>query len=146
MRTTAAVVIILGFFLTACSSVTPVEIRAGDVCHGCGRAIANVKLAAEAVDSAGLPLKFRTVGCMAKYLTQHPNPVRGVFVTDYATGRFVRAQNAVFVRAAINEETRELDYYAFTEVRRAVEFGRDRLTSPVDWFAIMQQAAAATTP
>jgi hypothetical protein len=145
MRTTAAVVIILGLLLPACSSVTPVAIRAGEVCHSCGRTITNVKVAAEAIDSAGLPLKFRSVGCMAKYLTQHPGPMRGVFVTDYGTGKFVRAQNAVFVRAPIAEDPRELDYYAFTEVMRAVEFGKEHMTSPIDWFAIMQQTAAATT-
>lgn len=145
MRTTAAVLLALGLLLTACSSVTPVAILAGEVCHSCGRPITNVQLAAETIDSAGQPLKFRTVGCMAKYLTQHPEPVRGVFVTDYPSGRMLRAQNATFVRADIDNVAHERDYYAFADVRSAVEFGKARETSPIDWFAITQQMAASRT-
>ncbi len=144
MRTTAAVVVvILGFLLAGCSSVAPVAIRNGDLCRNCGRAVANVRVAAEAIDSAGLALKFDTVSCMAKYLTKPPGPMKGMFVTDYGTGRFVRAQNAVFVRAPIDEATRELDYYAFTDVGTAVEFGKEHMTSVVDWLLIMQQTGAA---
>jgi len=145
MRTTAAVVFILGLCLASCSSVTPVAISAGELCHGCGRSITNVQLAAETIDAAGRPLKFGTVGCMAKYLTRHPEPVRGVFVTDFQTGRMIRAQNAVFVRADIDPVTHERDYYAFADVRSAVEFGKEHSASPIDWFAIMQQTAASKT-
>ncbi len=145
MRTTAAVILALGFFLTSCSSVAPVAIRAGDVCHSCGQAIANVQIAAEAIDSAGQAMKFRTVGCMARYLTQHPEPVQGAFVTDYPTGRMVRAQSATFVRADIDPATHERDYYAFADWTKASEFGKARETSAVDWFSIMQQTAASKT-
>ena len=143
MRTAAVVVFMLGLVLASCSSVTPVAISAGELCRGCGRAITNVKLAAETIDSAGQPLKFRTVGCMAKYLTEHPEPVRGVFVTDFRSGRMIRAQNAVFVRALVDPDTRERDYFAFADVRSAVEFGKEHSASPVDWFVIMQQTAAS---
>jgi len=145
MRTAAAVVFVLGFALAACSSVTPVAISAGDLCHGCGRAITNVKIAAETIDTAGRALKFHAVGCMARYLTQHPEPPRGVFVTDFPSGRMIRAQNAVFVRALVDAETRERDYFAFADVRTAVEFGKEHSASPVDWFVIMQQTAASKT-
>lgn len=145
MRSTAAIILTFGLLLTACSSVTPVAIRAGDVCQSCGRTIVNVQLAGEALSPSGQPMKFRTVSCMAKYLTQHPDPTQVVFVTDYPTGRMVRAQNATFVRATIDQATRERDYYAFANVRNAIEFGQARETSPIDWFAIMQQIAASKT-
>jgi hypothetical protein len=145
MRTTAAITLALGLLLTSCSSVRPVAIHAGELCYSCGRPITNIQLAAEAVSAAGQFMKFRTVGCMAKYLTQHPDPMQGVFVTDYQTGRMVRAQTATFVRADIDDVTHERDYYAFIDVRSAVEFGQAHETSPIDWLAIMQQTAASRT-
>jgi hypothetical protein len=145
MRSTAGVILASGFLFASCSSFTPVAIRAGDVCRSCGRTITNVQVAAESIDPAGQALKFRTVGCMAKYLAQHQGPMNAVLVTDYSTGRMVRAQNAVFVRADIDEATHERDYYAFTNVRDAVEFGKAKEASPIDWFAIMQQTAASKT-
>jgi hypothetical protein len=82
---------------------------------------------------------------MAKYLTQHPGPVQGAFVTDYPSGRMVRAQSATFVRADIDPATKERDYYAFADWTKASEFGKARETSAVDWFSIMQQTAASKT-
>jgi hypothetical protein len=145
MRTTVAISFALGFLLTACSSVGPVAIHAGEVCYNCGRPITNVQLAAETIGAAGQPMKFRTVGCMARYLDQHSEPMQGIFVTDYQSGRMVRAQTATFVRADIDDVTHERDYYAFTDVRSAVEFGQAHETSPIDWLSIMQQTAASRT-
>jgi hypothetical protein len=68
-----------------------------------------------------------------------------VFVTDFRSGRMIRAQNAVFVRAVIDQVTRERDYYAFADVGSAVEFGKEHGASPIDWFAIMQQLGAGKT-
>jgi hypothetical protein len=141
MRTTAAVVLVLAFLVGACSSVSPAAILAGDICYNCRKPITNVKIAAEAIDATGSPLKFRTVGCMARYLARHPEPMIGVFVTDYPTGRFLRAQNAMFVRAPVEEGARELDYYAFERVDKAVEFGQEQTASPVDWLSVLKRAA-----
>ena len=143
MKTTATVVLALALLLPACSSVTPVAIRAGDLCNNCGRTITDVKLAAEAISASGQALKFRTVGCMARYLAKHPGPVQAAFVTDYPSGRMVRAQNATFVRADIDPATGERDYYAFAEWTRASEFGKANEATGVDWFSIMQQTAAS---
>jgi hypothetical protein len=141
MRT--AVPLVVGLFIVlACSSLRPVAINTTDVCESCKRLIVNSKIAAEIVEPTGLPKKFRTVSCMARYTNQHPSQ-GGVFVTDYKTGRFVSAQSAVFVKAEIDENTRERDYLAFTDVAAAVEFAKAKGSSPVDWPSVIKQTAAA---
>ena len=135
-----------GFFLAvivSCSSVTPVSIRAGDVCESCRRPIENVKIAAEIVPPAGqLPLKFRTVSCMARYLHEHTDTQGEAYVTDYATSRLIQVRSAVFVKSEIDPNTKELDYFAFGEVRAAVEFGKKIGGTATDWPAIRQRVAA----
>ncbi len=140
MRTVLAVG--LAFLIAGCASVTPVSIRAGDSCTGCRQAITDTKLAAEALDASGMPLKFGTVGCMARYLSGKTDKMQGLFVTDYQTARFIRAQSATFVRHTINPNTGERDYAAFGDVRQAVEFGKKHESSPVDWLAIMRYVDA----
>ncbi len=138
--------LVAGFFLAVmvgCSSVTPVAIRAGDVCESCRRPIENVKIASEIVPPAGqLPLKFRTVSCMARYLHEHGDTPGEVFVTDYATSRLIQARSAVFVKSEIDPDTKELDYYAFGDVRAAVEFGKKNGATATDWPGIRQRVAA----
>jgi hypothetical protein len=136
MRT--ALVLSLALLIAACSSGTPVPIRAGDVCFTCRRPITNTKLAAEVIDQNGMALKFRTVTCMAKFMTTQTREMRGLFVTDYQSGRFVPARSAMFVYHKIDETTNEMDYAAFSTVPQAVEFGKKKAASPVDWLQIMQ--------
>ncbi len=140
MRTVVALG--LAFLIAGCASVTPVPVRAGDVCAGCRQAITDTRLAAEAIDSSGMVLKFRTASCMAKYLNGKTEKMQGLFATDYETGRFIRAQSATFVRHTINPNTGERDYAAFGDVRQAVEFGKKHESSPVDWLAIMRFVSA----
>jgi nitrous oxide reductase accessory protein NosL len=144
MRRAGALVAV--FFLAVivgCSSATPVSIRVGDVCESCRRPIQNLKVAAEIVAPAGrLPLKFRTVSCMARYLKEHGDTQGEVFVTDYATDRLIQARSAVFVKSEIDPDTKELDYFAFGDVRKAVEFGKKSGGSATDWPAIRQRVAA----
>jgi hypothetical protein len=145
MRT--VVPLVVGLFLLvslSCSSAAPVPIRAGDVCDECRRPIQNVKIAAELVPPAGhLPMKFRTVTCMARYLREHSDADAEVYVTDYQTGRFIQARSAVFVKSEIDENTKELDYYAFGDVRAAVAFGKSGGSGTSDWPSILQRVAAA---
>jgi len=141
MRT--AVPLVVGLFVVlACSSLRPVAITTNDVCENCKRMITQPKIAAEIMPPSGVALKFRTVSCMARYMNQHPTD-GGVFVTDYRTGRFLSAQSAVFVRAEIDDNTRERDFLAFGDVAAAVEFGKTKGSSPVDWPSVVKQTAAA---
>jgi hypothetical protein len=141
MRT--AVPLVVGLFVVlACSSLRPVAINTNDVCESCKRVITQPKIAAEIVEPSGLVKKFRTVSCMARYMNQHPSE-GGVFVTDYKSGRFLSAQSAVFVKAEVDETTKEQAYLAFGDVATAVEFGKKSGSSPVDWPSVVKQTAAA---
>lgn len=145
MRTAASIVVgVILLVIVSCSSVRPVAIRAGDLCEGCRRPIQNVKIAAEIVPPDNrLPLKFRSVTCMARYLHEHGMESGTVFVTDFEKGRLIQARSAIFVKSEIDENTKELDYYAFGDVPSAVAFGKKSGGSATDWPAIMQRVAAA---
>jgi hypothetical protein len=142
MRTTAAVA--LGVLVVACSSLTTVPIKSGDVCDNCRTMITNVTVAAEAVTANGAPLRFSCPECMAKYLTRHADAMAGVYVTDYETGRLVRAEVATFVRADRKDKPGERVHYAFTDVRRATEFAKNNSSTAVDWLTIIRQVKAAS--
>jgi nitrous oxide reductase accessory protein NosL len=141
MRTTAAVA--LAILVAACSSLSPVSIKSGDVCDNCGTVITNVAVAAEAVTANGTPLRFGSPECMAKYLTRHADAMAGLYVTDYDSGRLARAEAATFVRADRKDKPGERVHYAFTDARRASAFAKDNSSTAVDWLTIVRQAKAA---
>ncbi len=137
-----AAVLGLALVIIACGgSFSSVPIRAGDTCAGCGKQIDDVKFAAEAITRQGEVKKFRTPECLAAYVRQHPEAVAAKWVTDYRSGRFIRPESATYVRTTIDENTREATYAAFSQVNDAVKFGKDNLSSPIDWLMIQRAAA-----
>jgi copper chaperone NosL len=142
MRTTAAVA--LAVVAVACSSLSPVSIKSGDVCDNCGTVITNVTVAAEAVTASGAPLRFGSPECMAKYLTRHADAMAGLYVTDYDSGRLVRAETATFVRGDRKDKPGASVRYAFTDARRASAFAKDNSSVAVDWLTIVRQVKAAS--
>jgi len=102
----------------ACSSVAPVKIEVGDQCTRCRRIITDDRLAAEILDG-NLAMKFKTPGCLAKYLVDHPIGTGIVFVTDYPTRKLVAPSRALFVPVIIDTRTYESDYRAYLPARDA---------------------------
>jgi copper chaperone NosL len=123
----------------ACSPIRPVAVHAGDVCFRCHRTITDTRIAAELVDENSRAYSFKTAGCLAKYLVENPGDDRIVFVTDYATGKMVRASSALFVRGVVDDRTGEVDFYAFRSRDAALAFADERKSSVVDWLVVMQQ-------
>jgi len=142
MRTTAAVA--LAFLAVACSSLSPVAIKPGDMCDNCGAQITNVAIGAEALTVNGAPLRFDCPECMATYLTRHADAMAGLYVTDYDSGRLVRAETATFVRSDRKDKPSGRVHYAFADARRAAEFAKDNSSSAVDWLTIIRQARAGS--
>lgn len=144
MRT--AVPLVVGLFLlvfVACSSVTPVAIRRGDICEETRQPIQNVKIAAEIVPPGGrLALKFRTVTSMARYLQEHGDTPGTIFVTNYSTGRLIPVETAVFVKGQIDDNTNELGYYAFDSVKAALAFSGKNGEPTTDWPSIREAVGA----
>lgn len=124
-----------------CTSVQPLKIEAGERCFRCGRTIEDTRLAGEIIDERGHALKFRTAGCMAKYLAADPDhDWRGIWVTDYGTGKFVKASNATFARITVNRNTNERDYAAFASADGAAAKAQEENSATTDWNAIVQAA------
>lgn len=109
--------VVLVLVVSACASIQPSAVQAGDRCVRCRRPIGDLRLAAEMFDQLKAPYPFRTAGCLAKYVKAHPaEKLAAVFVTDYRTGKMLPADSAWFVPAAIPQvdgKKAENDYFAF---------------------------------
>lgn len=140
MRSLALVGLVL---LVGACAVSPVPVAVGDVCHNCGQAITEPRLAAEAIARDGTVMKFKGVTCLAEYMAKHRAPMSGVFVTDYASGRFIRPETAMYVRAVVDPESRRMEYFAFRDVKDAVAFGEEHSVKPIDWPRVVQAAATS---
>lgn len=135
MRSLALVGLVL---LVGACAVSPVPIASGDVCHNCKQAITEPRLAAEAIARDGTVMKFKGVSCLAEYMAKHREPMSALFVTDYASGRLIRPETAMYVRAVVDPESRAMEYFAFRDVKEAVAFGDQHSMKPIDWPRVMQ--------
>ena len=133
---------VAGLVLVACSSVTPVAVKTGDVCFRCGRTITEPKLATQLVAANGEHATFKTPGCLATYLRTNQTGDRTIFVTDYPTGELFPVTTAVFVRGTIDEATGERDYYAFRSAADAAKRAEQEKTTAVDWATVRTLVAA----
>jgi hypothetical protein len=134
--------IVLGlgpFVLLSCSTIAPVKISAGEQCFRCRRIITNTSLAAEQIQG-GLTSKYRTAGCMAKYLVAHPDEGGTLFVTDYATGKMIPPADAIFVPVLLDRNTGETDYQAYKSSRDASAAALALNTRIVDWQTVLDRA------
>ncbi len=102
-----AVYVFLGF-----RPAPPQTIGEGEVCYKCRKVITNHKLAAEIMDR-NLPTKYKTAGCMAAYVANHPSSKSRYYVTDFVSGGLIEAEHAFFVPVLINDTTGERDYRAY---------------------------------
>jgi hypothetical protein len=141
MRPHAVAGAALGALLTlSCSSVRPLAIHDGDQCFRCRRPIVERAMAAELMDGGRFASKFRAPGCMAQYLADHPGETGALFVTDYATGKWVRPERALFVPILLNRDNGESDYHAFLNPSDAEAAAAESHTVPIDWKTVLQHA------
>jgi hypothetical protein len=141
---TRAAVALAALLAAGCSSLPPAPVFAGDVCTRCRRTIGDVKMAGEIIDSGGRAFKFKTPGCMAKYVTAHNPDVAAIYVADYQSGRLVKATAATYVPAMVGEgRERERDYLAFSSSRVAADAAAREHTTPLDWKALLEEVRTA---
>lgn len=142
MRRRAGIVS-LALVATFGCSYTPMPIAAGDVCFRCRRTVTDARLAGEIIDSRGRAFKFRTAGCMAKYVKANPDTAAAIFVTDYASGRLVKPSAATFVPIVVTENyTKTTDYLAFSSTSAAKEAAAREKSTPVEWKQVLEAATA----
>ena len=137
-----AMLLMAGLVMVACSGMQPVQIAAGDVCFRCRKMINEPRTAAEVIDKDGRAYKFRTVGCMAKFLKANSTQTfEGIFATDYSTGRLVKVTAVKFVPTMLGEgRERELDYVAYYTDEGAADAARRENTTPIQWDGVLSAA------
>ncbi|MGE5244375.1 MAG: hypothetical protein ACM3SQ_09125 [Betaproteobacteria bacterium] len=121
----------------ACSSITPVAVNVGDQCFRCRRPILETRLAAEMVDSSRLAYKFRTTGCLAKYLVDHPSDTGTLFVTDFTSGKMMPTADATFVPVVLDPNTGESDYRAYRNKADADKAAQELHATALDWTTVL---------
>jgi hypothetical protein len=126
--------------VVSCSSFAPIKVSAGDQCMRCRRIIQDPNLAGELVYSRGWIEKFRTPACMAKYVVADRDGGHDAYVTDYRSGKFVRAERATYVPVVLDRNTGETDYRAFRLKADADAAARELQTTAVDWQTVVERA------
>jgi hypothetical protein len=139
-RATTASLVAVGLLSVACGSIAPVKIATGDQCARCRRTIQDRQLAGEVVYSGGLVEKFRAPLCMAKSLTTDPDAAGTAYVTDYTSGKFIKASAAAYVPVLLNRDTGETDYRAYQHRTDADAFARELHATVVSWDAVLEKA------
>ncbi|HZW34991.1 MAG TPA: nitrous oxide reductase accessory protein NosL [Isosphaeraceae bacterium] len=104
LRRTLGILIGLVVLLVGCRSAaaapTPPTIRYGeDVSAGCGMIIDDPRFAVGALPDRGAPLLFDDIGDFLDYRQAHALQLTAVFVHDYQTKEWVRADDAWFVQS-----------------------------------------------
>lgn len=141
---TRAAIALLAVLAAGCSSYAPQPMFANDVCFRCRRPIGEVRLAGQIIDSSGRAFKFKTPGCMAKFINEQPTDAAAIFVTDFRSGRIIKAAAATFVPATVGEgKNRGQDYLAFRSADAAQDAATREKTKPVTWNDVL--AAAKTS-
>lgn len=136
-----AAVALLAVLAASCSSYAPEPILAGDVCFRCHRVISDTRVAGEIIDGTGHAFKFKTPLCMAKFIAQQSPDTKAVFVTDYRSGRIIKATAATYVPAMIGEgRDRAMDYMAFQSEATAQEWAQREKTKTVAWKDVLEAA------
>jgi len=140
MRVRTGSIGLLSVFLLSCSSVAPVKIALGDQCFRCRRPIHNERVATETIDTNGFVSKYRGPACMAKYLVSHPDQKATVYVTDYATGKFIAPDVAFYVPEVTDTNTGELEYRAYKAQTDANQAAAQLKAKYVRWNDVLDRA------
>jgi hypothetical protein len=139
-KLTAAGIAIGVLLVLSYTTVRPVAVQPGDQCFRCRRPIVETAMAAELMNGNRMASKFRAPGCLAKYVADHPEETGLVFVTDYPTGKWIRSEQARFVRVVVNHDTGESDYRAFFRKADADAAALALHTTPIDWKTVVSRA------
>jgi catabolite regulation protein CreA len=135
-------VIVLTLLLAAgCSSAGPLPIQVGDLCFNCRRPIMDVHMAGEIITQNNQALKFKSAACMAKYIKANEDLVKVVYVTDYTTGRMIKAASATFVPfVTVERYVKTTDYAAYYAREGASAFAAERNSTLMTWKDVLARA------
>ena len=81
-------------------AVEPIALAPEDMCAYCKMAISEKRYAAEFIDGEGQPSKFDDIGCMGNFIkTRNVTAIAAYFVMDFKEGKWIKADNAYYVRS-----------------------------------------------
>lgn len=143
----AIILFALTLAVAGCASAKPVTVVTGEACWRCRQPINDKRLAGELVSSNGLASKFRTVHCMSTWVAQQKTAPEGTFyVTDYGTGKWVRAERATFVHTVVNGNTMARDFLAFLDQDDAEDKARADHSTIATWDEVLARGRSAPLP
>ena len=140
----AVTIAFVALLAAACSSAAPLPITGSDVCFNCRRPINDPSMAGEVITNTNQALKFKTTACMVRWLKENPevaSTAKAVYVTDYTTGRIIKATTATFVPFVMVERyTKTADYIAFYAPENAATAAAEHKSTPVRWQQVLDKA------
>ena len=103
-RLSLAVPLLLALAPVGCQrgAIGPVEIAPEDACAFCRMAISEKQYAAQFIDEDGEAYKFDDITCMGRHAREKPGAKQVVarFVVDYDARRWLKAEDAYYVRSS----------------------------------------------
>lgn len=132
---------LVALLAAGCSSVSPLPIHVGDLCFNCRRTIVDVGMAGEVITTSNQALKFKSPACMARYIKANPGLAKAVYVTDYTSGRIIKATSATFVPfVTVERYTKTSDYVAYYSKESAAAFAKEQNSTPIKWQQVLERA------
>jgi copper chaperone NosL len=141
------ILLTLAFAVAGCAAAKPVNVVTGEACWRCRQPINDKLLAAEILSSNGLASKFRTIHCMSTWIAQQKTTPEGTsYVTDYGTGKWVRAERATYVHTIVNQNTMARDFVAFLDQDEAEDKARADNSAIATWDEVLARGRSSPLP
>ncbi len=122
----------------------PPEIQYGlEECGFCRMIVSEEKFAAGIFDQAGAATRFDDVGCLLDFLRERSVTPESVWVHDYATGAWIDAEPAFFVRDPRGATPMGSGLVAFAQRTAAEAFASERAAAVATWQELVAQPQAA---
>ena len=126
------------FFLSSCST-GPQPIQFGkDACEFCKMAIFNQHFGGEIVTKKGKVFKFDDLHCITSFLKSNTliqNDIAGIYLIDYATTRFVKAEESFLLTSDLLRSPMSSNTAAFMNNDSLKKFAQQNPGTSTTWHA-----------
>ncbi len=121
-------------FIISCNKGPQPIIEGKDVCHYCKMVIMDSRFGSEIITKKNRVYKFDDIGCLISYYKEHKNEVKEVYVFDYNTKEFIKAESAYFVISESIRTPMGSSTIAFKNKDYAIKFSENIL----DWYKLIK--------
>jgi hypothetical protein len=82
---------------------------------------------------------------MASYIAKWNPDVEAIYVTDFTSGRLVKASAAIYVKSSVGEGKDKItDYLAFYSKSAAQDLAAREQTTPIEWEQVLASAKSSS--